>query len=134
MCYLNKIRRRPAKLGVIDFELRKSLCVSENFFLKIIRIVEYKLEFFRKQQITVVKKMTGKTVGEFLRKMACGIRFLCVLKIKILENLSTAVIVKILRKQSHKQIHCCKNYSRTTLVCFDSQHSAKVINIYKLKN
>ncbi len=40
--------------------------------------------------------------------MTCGEGFFGFLKMKILKNLTTSVMVKILRKQGHKKINPCK--------------------------
>ena len=134
MCNLNEIYRRTPKLEREEFKLRKPLGIRRYFFLKIIRLHKFELKILRNQRMSVVKQMTGQAVGKFLWQMTLRISFFCFLKIKFLENFTAAVIVKILWEQSHEKINRCKNYGCQSLICFISQHSAKLINICRLKN
>lgn len=134
MCYLNEICRRPAKLEIENPQFWKPLSVSENLIPELLVAKYWKLKVFRNKRMTVMENVTGKTVGIICRKVAWWKGLLSLLKIKIPENFSTAMIVKILREQSDKKINTCKKYSCKPAVCLVSQHSAKLMIFWRTAN
>lgn len=128
---LNEICRRTSKGNHIEFSRRKLLLIRKNFRSENIGFSKTQLIRHGNQCISCVQNMTGKTVGERFGNRIFRKSLLRFFEMEIFINLRTTVFVKILRKQSHKEINAAEKSSERGLYSSISKHDAKLGNFVK---
>lgn len=113
-------------MEIKELKLCKPLLISKNLFLEFRKMVKVETEILWNQIFSLVRNMARKTVGKLMDGISLWKSFFHFLKMKILENFTTSVIVKILWKQHHEKIDPCKKCRKKCSCGFVFQHLAKL--------